>query len=254
MEISGSSAIVFGGASGLGEATARRLAAEGANVTVADLNAERAELVAREIGGIAQPTDVTDPEAVQRAVDAAAGSGSGGLRISVCCAGVGVPAKLIGRDGPTPLEHFAKVININLLGTINALRLAAAAMIANEPNAGGERGVCVNTASVAAYDGQIGQVAYAASKGGVVGLTLPVARELAGKGVRVMTIAPGIFETPMLAELSEPVRQSLAASIPFPSRLGRPAEYADLACHIVTNEMLNGEVIRLDGAIRMPPR
>jgi NAD(P)-dependent dehydrogenase (short-subunit alcohol dehydrogenase family) len=253
MEISGSSAIVFGGASGLGEATARRLAAQGAIVTVADRNAERAELVAREIGGIAQPMDVTDPEAVQRAVDAAA-SGSGGLRISVCCAGVGDPAKLIGRDGPTPLEHFAKVININLLGTINALRLASAAMIANEPNAGGERGVCVNTASVAAYDGQIGQVAYSASKGGVVGLTLPVARELAGKGVRVMTIAPGIFETPMLAELSEPVRQSLAASIPFPSRLGRPAEYADLACHIVTNEMLNGEVIRLDGAIRMPPR
>jgi NAD(P)-dependent dehydrogenase (short-subunit alcohol dehydrogenase family) len=254
MEISGSSAIVFGGASGLGEATARRLAAEGAKVTVADLNADRAELVAGEIGGIAQPTDVTDPEAVQRAVDAAVGSGSGGLRISVCCAGVGIPAKLIGRDGPTPLEHFARVININLLGTINALRLAAAAMIANEPNAGGERGVCVNTASVAAYDGQIGQVAYSASKGGVVGLTLPVARELAGKGVRVMTIAPGIFETPMLAELSEPVRQSLAASIPFPSRLGRPAEYADLACHIVTNPMLNGEVIRLDGAIRMPPR
>ena len=254
MEISGSSAIVFGGASGLGEATARRLAAEGAQVTVADLNAERAEFVAREIGGIAQTTDVTDPEGVQRAVDAAAGAGAGGLRISVCCAGVGVPAKLIGRDGPTPLEHFAKVININLLGTINALRLAAAAMITNEPNAGGERGVCVNTASVAAYDGQIGQVAYAASKGGVVGLTLPVARELAGRGVRVMTIAPGIFETPMLAELSEPVRQSLAASIPFPSRLGRPDEYADLACHIVTNQMLNGEVIRLDGAIRMPPR
>ncbi|HUY59618.1 MAG TPA: 3-hydroxyacyl-CoA dehydrogenase [Solirubrobacteraceae bacterium] len=255
MEISGSSAIVFGGASGLGEATARRLAADGAQVTVADLNAERAEFVAAEIGGVAQPTDVTDPEAVQRAVDlAVAGSGAGGLRISVCCAGIGVPAKLIGRDGPTPLEHFAKVININLLGTINALRLAAAAMIANEPNAGGERGVCVNTASVAAYDGQIGQVAYSASKGGVVGLTLPVARELAGMGVRVMTIAPGIFETPMLAELSEPVRQSLAASIPFPSRLGRPDEYADLACHIVTNEMLNGEVIRLDGAIRMPPR
>jgi NAD(P)-dependent dehydrogenase (short-subunit alcohol dehydrogenase family) len=185
MEINGSSAIVFGGASGLGEATARRLAAVGAQVTIGDLNAERAEFVAGEIGGIAQATDVTDPEAVQRAVDAAVGSGAGGLRISVCCAGVGIPAKLIGRDGPTPLEHFAKVININLLGTINVLRLAAAAMI---------------------------------------------------------------------AELSEPVRQSLAASIPFPSRLGRPAEYADLACHIVTNEMLNGEVIRLDGAIRMPPR
>lgn len=254
MQIEDTAAIVFGGASGLGEATARRLAAEGSRVTVADLNAERAELVAGEIGGIAQAADVTDPDAVQRAVDAAAGSSPGGLRISVCCAGVGNPGKLIGREGPTALEHFAKVININLLGTINALRLAAAAMVGNEPNEDGERGVCVNTASVAAFDGQIGQVAYSASKGGVVGLTLPVARELASKGVRVMTIAPGIFDTPMLAELSEPVRQSLAASIPFPSRLARPAEYADLACHIVTNAMLNGEVIRLDGAIRMAPR
>ncbi len=176
------------------------------------------------------------------------------MRISVCCAGVGWPAKLIGRDGPTPLDHFAKVINVNLLGTINALRLAAAAMIANEPDAEGERGVCVNTASVAAYDGQIGQVAYSASKGGSSGSTLPVARELAAKGVRVMTIAPGIFDTPMLAELSDEVRASLAASIPFPPRLARPAEYADLVEHIVTNTMLNGEVIRLDGAIRMPPR
>ena len=254
MQIKGTAAIVFGGASGLGEATARRLAAEGATVTVADLNAERAALVAGEIGGIAQPTDVTDPEAVQRAVDDAVESSPSGLRISVCCAGVGWPAKLIGREGPTPLEHFAKVIGINLLGTINALRLAAGAMIANEPNDEGERGVCVNTASVAAYDGQIGQVAYAASKGGVVGLTLPVARELAARGVRVMTIAPGIFDTPMLAELSDEVRASLAASIPFPPRLARPAEYADLVEHILTNTMLNGEVIRLDGAIRMPPR
>jgi NAD(P)-dependent dehydrogenase (short-subunit alcohol dehydrogenase family) len=254
MEIQGTAAIVFGGASGLGAATARRLAAEGATVTVADVNADGADLVAREIDGIAKLVDVTDPEAVQRAVDAAAASSPGGLRISVCCAGVGTPAKLIGRDGPTPLESFAKTININLLGTINVLRLAAAAMIANEPNAGGERGVCINTASVAAYDGQIGQVAYSASKGGVVGLTLPVARELAGKGVRVMTIAPGIFATPMVASLSETVQQSLAASIPFPSRLGHPSEYADLACHIVNNAMLNGEVIRLDGAIRMAPR
>jgi len=254
MHIQGTAAIVFGGASGLGEATARRLAAEGAMVTVADLNVARAELVAGEIGGIAQAADVTDPEAVQRAVDAAAGSTASGLRISVCCAGVGWPAKLIGRDGPTPLDHFANVINVNLLGTINALRLAAARMIANTPNEEGERGVCVNTASVAAYDGQIGQVAYSASKGGVVGLTLPVARELAAKGVRVMTIAPGIFDTPMLAELSDEVRASLAASIPFPPRLARPSEYADLVEHIVTNTMLNGEVIRLDGAIRMAPR
>jgi NAD(P)-dependent dehydrogenase (short-subunit alcohol dehydrogenase family) len=254
MEIQGTAAIVFGGASGLGEATARRLAAEGARVTIVDLNGERAELVAREIDAVAHLADVTDPDAVERAVDAAANSSPGGLRISVCCAGVGFPAKLISRDGPTPLEHFARVINVNLLGTINVLRLVAATMIGNEPNAEGERGVCVNTASVAAYDGQIGQVAYAASKGGVVGLTLPVARELASKGVRVMTIAPGIFDTPMLAALSDEVRASLAASIPFPPRLARPEEYADLVEHIVTNTMLNGEVIRLDGAIRMPPR
>jgi NAD(P)-dependent dehydrogenase (short-subunit alcohol dehydrogenase family) len=254
MQIDGTAAIVFGGASGLGEATARRLAAEGAKVTIADLNRERGEQVAGEIGGLAHSVDVSDPDTVQGAVDAAAGSSPSGLRISVCCAGIGSPAKLIGREGPTPLEHFARVINVNLLGTINALRLAAAAMIGNEPNAENERGVCVNTASVAAYDGQIGQVAYSASKGGVVGLTLPVARELAGKGVRVMTIAPGIFDTPMLAELSDEVRQSLAASIPFPSRLARPDEYADLVEHIVTNPMLNGEVIRLDGAIRMAPR
>jgi NAD(P)-dependent dehydrogenase (short-subunit alcohol dehydrogenase family) len=254
MEISGTAAIVFGGASGLGEATARRLAAEGATVTVADLNADGADLVAREIDGIAKLADVTDPDAVQQAVDAAAGSSPEGLRIAVCCAGVATPGKLIGREGPTPLESFAKTISVNLLGTINVLRLAAAAMITNEPNAGGERGVCINTASVAAYDGQIGQVAYAASKGGVVGLTLPVARELACKGVRVMTIAPGIFATPMMASLSETVQQSLAAAIPFPSRLGQPSEYADLACHIVNNAMLNGEVIRLDGAIRMAPR
>ena len=254
MHIQDKAAIVFGGASGLGEATARRLAAEGAKVTVADVNVARAELVASEIDGIAQATDVTDPEAVQRAVDTADSSAPAGLRISVCCAGVGWPAKLIGRDGPTPLDHFANVINVNLLGTINVLRLAAAKMIAHEPNEEGERGVCVNTASVAAYDGQIGQVAYSASKGGVVGLTLPVARELASKGVRVMTIAPGIFDTPMLAELSDEVRASLAASIPFPPRLARPSEYADLVEHIVTNTMLNGEVIRLDGAIRMPPR
>lgn len=254
MQIEGTAAIVFGGASGLGEATARLLAVQGALVTVADLNEERAQLVADEIGGFAQAADVTDPDAVGRAVDAAAGSTVRGLRICVCCAGVATPAKLIGREGPTPLDQFAKVINVNLLGTINVLRLAAAAMAANEPDAGGERGVCINTASVAAYDGQIGQVAYSASKGGVVGLTLPVARELASKGVRVMTIAPGIFDTPMLAALPEPVRESLAESIPFPSRLGSPSEYASLACHIVSNAMLNGEVIRLDGAIRMAPR
>ena len=254
MQIKGTAAVVFGGASGLGEATARRLAAEGAMVTVADQNADGAHRVAGEIGGLPQAVDVTDAPAVQRAVAAAADSAAAGLRICVCCAGVGWPAKLIGREGPTPAEHFEQVIAINLLGTINVLRLAAAAMVDNEPDAGGERGVVVNTASVAAFDGQIGQVAYAASKGGVAALTLPAARELAAKGVRVMTIAPGIFDTPMLAALSEQVRASLAASIPFPPRLAHPSEYADLVEHIVTNTMLNGEVIRLDGAIRMAPR
>jgi NAD(P)-dependent dehydrogenase (short-subunit alcohol dehydrogenase family) len=254
MEIQGAAAIVFGGASGLGEATARRLAAEGAEVVIADLAADRAAAVAAEIGGHAASCDVTDPDSVQAAVTLAAGLGPRGLRISVVCAGVGTPAKLIGREGPTPLETFAKVININLIGTINALRLAAGAMVTNAPDDTGERGACVNTASIAAYDGQVGQVAYAASKGGVVGLTLPVARELAGKGVRVVTIAPGLFETPMLAGLPDAAREALGNVTPFPPRLGRPSEYADLVEHIVTNPMLNGEVIRLDGALRMAPR
>jgi NAD(P)-dependent dehydrogenase (short-subunit alcohol dehydrogenase family) len=249
MQIEGTNAIVFGGASGLGEATARRLAGEGAHVTIADLDEERAARVAADIDGTAVRCDVADPESVKSAVDRA-----GELRISVTCAGVATPAKLIGRDGPTPLDAFAKVININLLGTINSLRLVAGAMVGNAPTERGERGVCVNTASIAAYDGQIGQVAYAASKGGVVALTLPVARELAGKGVRVVTIAPGLFETPLLAGLPEAARESLGATVPFPPRLGDPAEYADLVEHIVTNTMLNGEVIRLDGALRMAPR
>jgi NAD(P)-dependent dehydrogenase (short-subunit alcohol dehydrogenase family) len=254
MEIEGTAAIVFGGASGLGEATARRLAAEGATVTVADLNADRAARVADAIGGLAATTDVTDGESVQAAVDAAVASSPQGLRVSVCCAGIGIPMKLLGREGPTPLEEFQKVINVNLVGTINALRLAAWAMTQNEPNAAGERGVCVSTASVAAYEGQIGQVAYSASKGGVVAITVPVARELARFGIRVMTIAPGLFNTPMLAALPEEAKASLSASVPFPPRLGEPSEYADLVEHIVSNGMLNGEVIRLDGAIRMAPR
>ena len=255
MEIRGAAAIVFGGASGLGEATARRLAAEGAEVVIADLATERAQQLAGEIGAHAATCDVTDPDSVQKAVDTAAALTPRGLRISVTCAGVGTPAKLIGRDGPTPLESFAKVININLVGTINALRLAAGAMVQNTPEGDShERGVCVNTASIAAFDGQIGQVAYAASKGGVVGLTLPVARELASKGVRVLTIAPGLFETPMLAGLPDAAREALGNVTPFPSRLGRPHEYADLVEHMVTNAMLNGEVIRLDGALRMAPR
>jgi NAD(P)-dependent dehydrogenase (short-subunit alcohol dehydrogenase family) len=254
MRIDGAGAIVFGGASGLGEATAGRLAADGAKVVVADLNEARATEVAERIGGSAIRCDVTSPDSVGAAVELAARAGTRGLRISVCCAGVGTPAKLIGREGPTPLETFAKVIEINLIGTINALRLAAAAMVGAEPEEGGERGVCVNTASIAAYDGQIGQVAYSASKGGVVGLTLPVARELAGKGVRVVTIAPGLFETPMLAGLPDAAREALGNVTPFPARLGRPGEYADLVEHIVSNQMLNGEVIRLDGALRMAPR
>jgi NAD(P)-dependent dehydrogenase (short-subunit alcohol dehydrogenase family) len=254
MDIEGKTAIVFGGASGLGEATARRLAGEGADVVLADLAADRAAALAEEIGGRAVACDVTDPGSVQAAVDTAAERSETGLRIAVTCAGIGTAAKLIGREGPTPLESFAKVITVNLIGTINALRLAAGAMVGNAPDEGGERGVCVNTASVAAYDGQIGQVAYAASKGGVVSLTLPVARELAGKGVRVMTIAPGLFDTPMMATLPEEARVALGASVPFPPRLGAPEEYAELACHIVTNSMLNGEVIRLDGALRMAPR
>jgi NAD(P)-dependent dehydrogenase (short-subunit alcohol dehydrogenase family) len=254
MEIQGSPAIVFGGASGLGEAVARRLTVEGAAVLIADLNGERAQQVATEIGASAVVCDVTDSDSVQAAVDRAASLGHQGLRIAVVCAGLGTPTKLIGRDGPTPLEEFARVIQVNLIGTINALRLAAGAMVGGPPNADGERGVCVATASVAAYEGQIGQVAYSASKGGVVGLTLPVARELAGKGVRMMTIAPGLFETPMLAGLPDAAREALADVTPFPSRLGRPEEYADLVCHIVTNSMLNGEVIRLDGAVRLAPR
>jgi NAD(P)-dependent dehydrogenase (short-subunit alcohol dehydrogenase family) len=255
MEIQGAAAIVFGGASGLGEATARRLAAEGAEVVVADLATDRAKQLAADIEGHAVTCDVTDGDSVQAAVDQAASLTPRGLRICVTCAGVGTPAKLIGRDGPTPLESFAKVININLIGTINTLRLAATAMVANAPEGdSAERGVCVNTASIAAFDGQIGQVAYAASKGGVVGLTLPVARELASKGVRVLTIAPGLFETPMLAGLPDAAREALGNVTPFPARLGKPDEYADLVEHMVTNAMLNGEVIRLDGALRMAPR
>lgn len=250
---SGTGAIVFGGASGLGEATARRLAADGADVVVADLNVDRANAVADAIGGRAVATDVTDPGSVEAAV-AAAAEAPGGLRLSVVCAGLATPGKLLGREGPTELERFANVIQVNLIGTINALRLAAAAMAGNEPDEHGERGVCVQTASIAAYDGQIGQVAYAASKGGVASLTLPVARELAGRGIRVVTIAPGLFDTPMMAGLPEATRTSLAGTVPFPARLGDPAEYAALVEHIVANRMLNGEVIRLDGALRMAPR
>jgi len=253
MEIEGSGALVVGGASGLGAATARALAERGARVTIADVNAEQGQALADEIGGAFVAADVTDEEQVQAAV-AAAAAADGGLRISAHCAGIGFAQRTVSGRGPHPLEPFTRVIAVNLIGTFNALRLAAAAMSENEPDAGGERGVCVNTASVAAFDGQIGQAAYSASKGGVVGMTLPVARDLARFGIRVCTIAPGLFDTPLLASLPEEAREALGASIPFPARLGRPSEYAALACHIVENPMLNGEVIRLDGALRMAPK
>jgi NAD(P)-dependent dehydrogenase (short-subunit alcohol dehydrogenase family) len=253
MEIAGSSALVAGGASGLGEATVRALHERGAIVTIADVNAEKGDALASELGLEFVSCDVREEEQVQAAV-AKAAAVDGGLRISVCCAGTGWAQKIAGSKGPHPLMPFETIIQINLIGTFNVLRFAAAAMIGAEPGADGERGVCVNTASIAAFDGQVGQVAYSASKGGVVGMTLPTARDLAQYGVRVNTIAPGLFDTPLLAALPEEARQALGAGIPFPQRLGRPAEYAALACQIVENRMLNGETIRLDGALRMPPR
>ena len=252
MHIEGKNALVAGGASGLGAATVRALHAAGANVTIADLNPDRGAALADELGVSFVAADVTDPEQVATAVAHAAGQD--GLRISVCCAGIGPAEKIAGRKGPHSFETFETVIRVNLIGSFNVLRLAAAAMLGNEPDGGGERGVCINTASIAAYDGQIGQVAYAASKGGIVGLTLPAARDLAQNGVRVCTIAPGLFDTPLLASLPDEARESLGKSVPFPPRLGRPDEYAALALHIVENTMLNGEVIRLDGALRMAPR
>ena len=253
MRIEGSSAIVVGGASGLGEATVRRLHSLGAVVTVADLNADKGAALASELGVEFVACDVREEDQVQAAV-AQATQAEGGLRIAACCAGVGWAQKVAGSKGPHPLLPFETVIQINLIGTFNVLRHAAATMVANEPLDDGERGVFVCTASIAAYDGQVGQIAYAASKGGIVSLTLPAARDLAQYGVRVNTIAPGLFDTPLLAALPEEARQKLGAGVPYPQRLGQPAEYAQLACHIVENRMLNGEVIRLDGALRMPPR
>jgi 3-hydroxyacyl-CoA dehydrogenase / 3-hydroxy-2-methylbutyryl-CoA dehydrogenase len=245
---------VVGGASGLGEATARALHSGGAEVTIADLNAEKGELLASDLGERATfvECDVGDESQVKAAVDEAARPG--GLRISVCCAGVGWAERTASKRGPHQLMPFETVLRINLIGTFNVLRFAAAAMNENEPLDDGERGVCINTASIAAFDGQIGQIAYSASKGGIVGLTLPAARDLAGRGIRVMTIAPGTFDTPLLGALPREARDQLGAAIPFPSRLGRPDEFAALALHIVGNQMLNGEVIRLDGALRMPPK
>ena len=249
MELNGIGALVAGGASGLGEATARELAARGARVTVADLNEDRGEALAAEIGGAFAPADVTDEAQVQAAVESVEG-----LRLAVSCAGVGWAERTVKKDGPAALQPFETVVRVNLIGTFNVLRLAAAAMAAGEPDAEGERGAVVMTASIAAFDGQIGQTAYSASKGGVVGLTLPAARDLARLGIRVCTIAPGLFDTPLLAALPQEARDALGASIPFPPRLGRPEEYAKLACHIAENTMLNGEVLRLDGALRMAPK
>jgi 3-hydroxyacyl-CoA dehydrogenase / 3-hydroxy-2-methylbutyryl-CoA dehydrogenase len=255
VRIEGASALVAGGASGLGAATARALHAAGASVVICDLNRERGEALAGELGERASFVEgnVMEPEPIQAAVEEAA-KPEGGLRISVCCAGIGWAQRTAGKRGAHDLEIFHNVIKVNLIGTFNVLRLAAAAIVENEPEGGGERGVCVNTASIAAFDGQIGQVAYSASKGGIVGLTLPAARDLAGRAVRVMTIAPGTFDTPLLAALPEDARDELGAQIPFPNRLGQPEEFAALVCHVVENPMLNGETIRLDGALRMPPR
>jgi NAD(P)-dependent dehydrogenase (short-subunit alcohol dehydrogenase family) len=255
MRIDGSGAVVTGGASGLGEATVRRLHAAGAAVVIADVDADRGGALAAELGGEARflRTDVTDPDAVEAAVSAVGDRGRS-LRICVACAGIAVAQRTAGRRGAHDLDAFETVIRVNLIGTFNALRLAAAQMLGNEPLASGERGVCVNTASIAAFDGQVGQIAYAASKGGIVAMTLPAARDLASAGIRVCAIAPGTFDTPLLASLPADARDQLGRQVPFPPRLGRPAEFAALAAHIVENEMLNGEVIRLDGALRMAPR
>lgn len=246
-------AIVTGGGSGLGEATARRLHADGAAVVLLDLESSKGAQVAADLGERARfaPADVRDEDAVLAAIEMAKELGE--LRIAVCCAGVATPGRVLGRKGPLPLETYRTVIDINLVGTFNVLRLAAAAMTENEP-VDGDRGVIVMTASIAAWDGQVGQAAYASSKGAIVGLTLSAARDLADKAIRVVTIAPGTMETPMMASLPEETKASLGAMVPHPSRLGRPEEYAALASHIVANGMLNGEAIRLDGALRMPPR
>ena len=249
MNLQGKTAVVTGGASGLGAATARMIQDAGGRVVILDLNEPG------QLGDSARfaKTDVSDAAEVEAAIQLAV-EAFGGVDIAVNCAGIGDPQKILGKDGPASLERFSRVIKVNLIGTFNVARLAAAAMARNQPNENGERGVIVNTASVAAFDGQVGQASYSASKGGIAGMTLPLARDLAQVGIRVMTIAPGLFNTPMLAALPENVRASLGAMVPFPSRLGHPSEYAQLARSIIENPMLNGEVIRLDGAIRMAPR
>ncbi|TIN35871.1 MAG: 3-hydroxyacyl-CoA dehydrogenase [Mesorhizobium sp.] len=253
MNPNGQIAIVTGGGSGLGEATARALAAKGAGVAILDLGIERAAKIAADIGGIAIQCDVSSADGGAASV-AEVVKKFGEPRILVNCAGIAIGMKTIGKDGPHPLDQYRKVIEVNLIGTFNMIRLVADQAAKLEPLDGGERGVIVNTASVAAYDGQIGQAAYSASKGGVVGMTLPVARDLARSGIRVCTIAPGIFKTPMMAGMPQEVQDTLGAAVPFPSRLGEPSEYAALVLHTIENQMLNGETIRLDGAIRMAPK
>jgi NAD(P)-dependent dehydrogenase (short-subunit alcohol dehydrogenase family) len=253
MQVRNSIFLVTGGASGLGEATARMAAENGAKVVIADLQADLGEKLAREIGARFVKCDVT-AEADGKAAVATALQEFGGLQVLVNCAGIAIAERTLGKEAPHDLGRFARVVTVNLIGSFNMIRLAADAMAKAGPNAAGERGVIVNTASVAAYDGQIGQAAYSASKGGVVGMTLPIARDLSRNGIRVCTIAPGLFETPMMKGLPKDAQESLGKQVPFPSRLGRPAEYAQLARAIVENEMLNGETIRLDGAIRMAPK
>jgi NAD(P)-dependent dehydrogenase (short-subunit alcohol dehydrogenase family) len=255
MKISACTAVITGGASGLGRATAERLLAAGGRVALLDLPRSAGADVAKQLGDHAHfvPADVTNADEVAGALDAAAAR-FGALHVLVNCAGIGSAEKTFGKRGSADLAGFTRVIQVNLIGTFNCIRLAAAHMAKNAPNEEGERGVVINTASVAAFDGQIGQAAYSASKGGIVGMTLPIARDLAELGIRVCTIAPGLFDTPLLAGLPEPARVSLGKQVPFPPRLGRPAEYGALAAHIVENAMLNGETIRLDGAIRMQPR
>ncbi len=252
MEIKGKVFIVTGGASGLGEGAARMLASRGAHVVIADMQADKGEAIAKEINGSFVKCDVTSEDDGKAVVAQATSVGK--LMGLVNCAGIAPAEKTVGKNGAHSLVLFSKVIQVNLIGSFNMIRLAAEAMCKNEPESTGERGVLISTASVAAYDGQIGQVAYAASKGGVVGMTLPIARDLARNGIRNMTIAPGIFGTPMLFGMPQEVQDALAAGVPFPSRLGKPEDYAKLACHIIENDMLNGEVIRLDGAIRMAPK
>jgi NAD(P)-dependent dehydrogenase (short-subunit alcohol dehydrogenase family) len=253
MDIKGHTAIITGGASGLGAATAEVLAAAGAKLALLDVNLAAAEAIAKKVGGIAVQCDVTSDDSAQAALEKVKATYGAG-RVLVNCAGIGPPKRIVGKDGPMPLADFKRVIEINLIGTFNMMRLAAAEMMKLEPLADGERGVIVSTASVAAFEGQIGQSAYASSKGGVASLTLPAAREFSQFGIRVMTIAPGIFTTPMLAGLPQDAQDSLGAAVPFPKRLGQPAEFAELVSFIVRNGYLNGEVIRLDGALRMAPR